>query len=440
MNSVLICPAERPAVAGLMEENPLALLPVFGKTFIEHWLEQLAITGAKEVRILAADRPEQIRAYVGDGARWGMRITVVPQMHELSVDEARAKYQGDGEAGWLPRPSDIILADHLPGLAKFSPFASYAAWFQALAAFLDRRIFPNYIGLHEVQPNVWVGRRARIAASAVIQGPCWIGANAWIGEKARIGPNTVIEDGAFVDARTVVESSLVGPATYVGCGTEVRKSFAFGSTLINWASNAAVVVPERFLLCRLDSLHGIRTLGRWMARLAALVVLIVTLPFATAVAVRSWVLGQPAFRLRKAVRPCSSANTRALLYYELLNTSRWWRRWPQLWNVFRGEFRWVGNRPLTAIQAGRLMNDFERLWLASPVGLVSLADAEGCAEAFDEETRVHSSYYAAQATRHLRTSILKQVLTDAIFTTPPASRDDTYPVSLSGSVVKQGQL
>ena len=442
MKSVLICPVDRPAVSALMEEKPLALLPVFGKTLLEHWLEQLAILGAKDVRILAADRPEQVRAYVGDGARWGLRITVVPEMREFSVEEARAKYQRDGEGEWLAQPSDVILADRLPGLEKFSPFASYAAFFQTLAAIFERRVFPDYIGLRELQPNVWVGRRARIAATAVIQGPCWIGANAWVGEHARLGPNTVIEDGAFVDGRAVVESSIVGPATYLGRGTEVRKSFAFGGTLINWSTNAVVLVPERFLLCRLDSPHALRVMGAGLARLAALLLLTVTLPFATAIALRSWLVGQSAFRLRKAIRPgnCSNAPSRAVLYYELLTASRWWRRWPQLWNVFQGDFCWVGNRPLTAIQAGRLTSEFERLWLSVPIGLVSLADAEDCVDIFDEDARAHSSYYAVQANRRLKVSILQQALTGMLFAPPSSGRDDIFPVSLRGSIIKEGQL
>src|SRR6185503_6344668 len=218
MRSVLICPVDRSAVAGLLEDKPLALLPAFGKTFIEHWLEQLAIMGARQVTILAADRPEQIRQYIGDGARWGMHVEIVPEMRELSPDEARAKYV-TGDGAWLPRPNDVFVADHLPGLEKFPPFASYAAWYQALQGVLERRIFPNYIGLHEVRPNVWVGRRARIAETAVIQAPCWIGAGAWIGENARLGPGTIVEDRAFVDAHAEIVSSVVSSATYVGPGT-----------------------------------------------------------------------------------------------------------------------------------------------------------------------------------------------------------------------------
>ena len=51
----------------------------------------------------------------------------------------------------------------------------------------------------------------------------------------------------------------------------------------------------------------------------------------------------------------------------------------------RGEFAWVGNRPLTRQQAAELRTDFERLWLAVPAGLVSLADAEGCDDPMGDE-------------------------------------------------------
>jgi hypothetical protein len=443
MKAVLICPAERSAVAAMMEERPLALLSVVGKSFLEHWLEELAVMGATDVLISAADRPEQIRACVGDGARWGLRVQVVPELRELSADEARAKYQAGWscDVDWLSRPDDFIMADHLPGLAKYPAFESYAGWFRALAALLDRRRFQNYIGLREIRPNVWAGRHTRVADTAVIQPPCWIGANAWVGRHASIGPMCVIEDGAAVDSHASVEASVVGPATYVGPGTDLRNSLALGRTLINWATNAAMVVPERFLLCELARPRAGRGLALLVSRLMALIVLALTLPAASFIALRSWLAGQPAFRLRKAVRPGGAAfPTRAVFYYELLSANRFWRRWPQLWNVFHGDFAWFGNRPLTAMQAGRLTTDFERLWLSAPIGLVSLADAEGCVDSFEEEARAHASFYAAQSDWRLKLSILRRVAALAFLAPSATRREESYPMPLADRVVKHGQL
>ena len=73
MKALLICPAKRHSVAALAETVPLALLPMLGKPLLECWLEYLALLGAREISILADDRPEEIRGFVGDGARWGLR-------------------------------------------------------------------------------------------------------------------------------------------------------------------------------------------------------------------------------------------------------------------------------------------------------------------------------------------------------------------------------
>src|SRR6185295_7934735 len=125
MRALLIAPAERPHVTALWEVSPLANLPILGKCLIEYWLEHLAASGAKKVSILAADRPEQVRRLVGDGARWGLDVEVVPECRELTPDEARGKYLVNGGGDWLPAPNDARVMDHLPESPGHPLFASY---------------------------------------------------------------------------------------------------------------------------------------------------------------------------------------------------------------------------------------------------------------------------------------------------------------------------
>ena len=93
MKLVLICPAERPALASLTEVAPLVQVPVLGRTLLEHWLEHAAGQGIKDVLVSSADRPNQVRQVAGDGARWGLRLEVRGEARELSVEEARQKYR-----------------------------------------------------------------------------------------------------------------------------------------------------------------------------------------------------------------------------------------------------------------------------------------------------------------------------------------------------------
>jgi lipopolysaccharide/colanic/teichoic acid biosynthesis glycosyltransferase len=99
-----------------------------------------------------------------------------------------------------------------------------------------------------------------------------------------------------------------------------------------------------------------------------------------------------------------AADIEAFTYRELSSGGRWLSRWPQLWSILKGDFAWVGNRPLGPAEAVELTSEFDRLWLAAPVGMISLAQVEGSFDAI--ETRAWASLYALQANWRLDLSIL----------------------------------
>src|SRR3954467_13688059 len=133
MKAILICPGYRPAMAPLAEIAPLAAVPLLGESLLVYWLRPLAARGAREVTILACDRPGVIRQIAGTGARWGLHVKVVAEMHELTVAEARKRH-GTGA-------DDLVLfADHLPGVPDIRLCESHAEWYAATQAWLDRAI------------------------------------------------------------------------------------------------------------------------------------------------------------------------------------------------------------------------------------------------------------------------------------------------------------
>jgi NDP-sugar pyrophosphorylase family protein len=249
MKALLICPDERTGVATLAEFVPLSNVSILGKTLVEYWLEHLAGLGAQEVLVLAADRPDQVRTGIGDGARWGLRVIVKSDKRERTRDEARARHQASDPTSWLPAPNDVILMDNLPCLPQLPLFTSYADWFAAARTLMPHALTPDRIGVRELKPGVWVGLNARIAADAKLIAPCWIGERAWIEAGATIGPNAVLEREVFIARGAEVSHSVIGPETFVGQFTEVRNSIAWGSTLINWERDSCVKVPDAFLLC-----------------------------------------------------------------------------------------------------------------------------------------------------------------------------------------------
>jgi NDP-sugar pyrophosphorylase family protein len=258
MKAILICPGYRPAMAPLAESAPLAAVPLLGESLLVYWLVHLAARGTREVTVLACDRPAVIRQIAGTGARWGLHVRVVAEMHELTVAEARARHGAGGE--------EVVLADHLPGLPGIRLCESHADWFAGTQAWLDRAVTPDRTGVREVTPGIRVGWQSRIPADAVLHAPCWIGEKVRLGRGVTIGPNTIIEDRAIIGDGADVVRSVIGTETFVGEDTEVTDSLAFGDLLINWRSGSCLRVPDEFLLCSLRRPQ--RDSTEWFRRVA----------------------------------------------------------------------------------------------------------------------------------------------------------------------------
>jgi hypothetical protein len=261
MKALLICPAIRPAVPQLAEDSPLALAPILGEGIVSHWLEHLAVLGARDVRVIAADRADQVRATLGDGARWGLRLEVLSTSIEPTPAEAAAIYRPADADGWLPAPHDIVVMNHLPGCADLPLFESYASWFAALLAWMPRSLTPARVRVTEIRPGVWVGRRAHVSPTAVLIAPCWIGDQVFVEPDAIVGPGAIVENRSVVENDARVTHSWVGPDTFVGPMTALSSSLAWGSSLTNWRSDSTLQVPDPFLMCSLAPPTPRRTRG-----------------------------------------------------------------------------------------------------------------------------------------------------------------------------------
>lgn len=268
MKSILILPGLRPAVDALAETAPLGNLCIFGSTLAARWLEHLASLGAKEVRVLACDRVDEIRASLGDGSRWGLSLEIIPIGVELPVEEANARFQS-GAGARLPAPHDVVLADHLPQLPGLKLFDSYTGFFDALQQALPIMTARGRVGLKQIRPGIWAGLRVHISDEAVLEGPCWLGDRVHIEKGAHVGPNAILEDYSWVGAGAEVRDSLIAPETHLGVGTSLSHSLALGNTLVDWECNSVAKIADAFLLCSLRAAPMRQRMAQ-MARRAAL--------------------------------------------------------------------------------------------------------------------------------------------------------------------------
>lgn len=251
MKALVICPAIRPAVPRLAEDDPLVTIPLLGESLAGHWIEHLAVLGARRITVVAADRPGRVRAALGDGARWGVELTVLGAGAEPTRAEAGRLHRPPGEPGWLPAPHDVVCLNHLPGWADLPLFESYASWFAGVLAWLPHALTPARVRVREVSPGIYVSRRAHVSPQAQLLAPCWIGDQAFVGPGAIVGPAAIVEDRSVVDREVRVTYSWIGPDTFVGPLTAVASSLAWASRLTNWQTESSLRVLDPFLLCSL---------------------------------------------------------------------------------------------------------------------------------------------------------------------------------------------
>jgi NDP-sugar pyrophosphorylase family protein len=279
MKKVLICPSPRSGVQLLSEHAPLATVPLLGEGLVEYWLSHLACEGCKEALLLSDDRPEQIETLVGNGERWGMRVTVVEEERELAELEAASRYlrraqTADG-AHDTPggcrdgRDGHVTVMDHFPDLPGAPLFGSYRQHFEALLNWMPRARTADRVGVLEMRPGIQIGLHSHIAGKARTVAPCWIGKNVFIGARAIIGPNAIIEDGAFIEPGAVIAGSVIGKDTFVGQFANIEGTMALGNALVHLESGSHTRVPDRFLLCALRQARPAQRTGMF-ARLSEL--------------------------------------------------------------------------------------------------------------------------------------------------------------------------
>ncbi len=125
------------------------LIPVANKPVLFYGLEQLANAGIRDVGIVVGDTALEIEAAVGDGSRWGMRATYIPQEAPLGLAHA-VKIARDfvGDDPFVVYLGDNILRDGVREVAE--GFAENDARAQILLA---RVPHPERFGVAELDPN-----------------------------------------------------------------------------------------------------------------------------------------------------------------------------------------------------------------------------------------------------------------------------------------------
>jgi glucose-1-phosphate thymidylyltransferase len=88
MRALVLSGGEGSRLRPLTHTNAKQLIPIAGAPILFHGLEAIRAAGLTEVGIVVGHTGDEVRAAVGDGAAWGMRITYIQQEAPLGIAHA----------------------------------------------------------------------------------------------------------------------------------------------------------------------------------------------------------------------------------------------------------------------------------------------------------------------------------------------------------------
>ncbi len=161
------------------------------------------------------------------GGQLGVRLLDRPALratgekHEpccSAIEGARTPYQFSGYAKRIlsARERQELVGDGLTGACAMRPVGT------------------------QIREQVWIGEGVKVATSARIIGPTYIGARTIVTAGTTIGPFASVERDCVVDCGTTVERSTVLPDTYLAPGLLIRNGLVDGGHLehLGWSAVA----------------------------------------------------------------------------------------------------------------------------------------------------------------------------------------------------------
>ncbi len=117
MKALVLAGGEGTRLRPITHTSAKQLVPVANKPILFYGLEAIAQAGITEVGIVVGDTADEIKAAVGDGSRWGIRVTYIRQEKPLGLAHAVLISKDFlGSEPFVMYLGDNILKDGIGGL------------------------------------------------------------------------------------------------------------------------------------------------------------------------------------------------------------------------------------------------------------------------------------------------------------------------------------
>lgn len=339
MKTIVLADRHGHELAPLNAKIATTLLPVGGKPMLVHALEGVVLAGIDDAHVALGPFSHQVRALVGAGERWGLRLDVQLTRGERSVD-ACVQHSVAAGADLTRTETDtlVVRGDVMRTADQTREFTELArscagevvvgmvdgrsagiwylragvrllpidAWnaeapgrgqttlelpsgscflmdslqqFHRVNVDLARGRIPGIAPAgRERQPGFFAAPRAQIPRAVVHEPGIIAGPNCDVHREASLGAGTVLSENIYVDRQASVRDSVVLPNTYLGEMTALEGNIAWQNQLIDAQTGTVTEIADAFLMGTLEPPTIGSFFGHWANRFAALAVFALTLP------------------------------------------------------------------------------------------------------------------------------------------------------------------
>lgn len=225
----------------------VASLPVCGKPILEYQLDECSKAGVTEVLVRDWGYDATLAARLGDGSRWGLKLTYTgadASLSSLPRKEDICRHAGFTDA----EDVQVVLENSVGG----RPIDSLAAYFAANLEVLRNPgdlVLPGY----SAESGVYAGMNVVIKPDVEIAAPVMLGDNVRLERGVRISDGVVLGEGAVVSRRTRLSRSVIFEGTYLGPNMEIEGKIVSGRRVIDPSAGIFVDLTDAGLSSDLES-------------------------------------------------------------------------------------------------------------------------------------------------------------------------------------------
>ena len=269
MNALIVSNRPAPWIRSYFPGFSEFSLLLADKPLVEHQLDWCARKGVETVRILDAAYDAQLIKRLGDGSRWGLKLTYarIPATDDCAhVVAANADFLETGE-------SLVIHGLELEYGGKIHRIDSIRDYFELNFRLIDSPcecVLPGYYSEHGVN----LGMNVQIRMGCKVNPPVLLDDNCRVDHNCRLNGEVIVGEGSILDRGARLHWAIVYPQTYIARDVELENKIVVGTRVIDPMTGGCVNLAGDVLSADLSS-HGrgfIHRVGRFLRHLRGMVV------------------------------------------------------------------------------------------------------------------------------------------------------------------------